>query len=119
MSRVFIPQVPSRYDTKIGSWVPTVNLDPAKDFGELVIMLPPEASRLETDDIVRLLKAAMTEYGPEDYILALGDPLVIAVASAVADRASSPLRLLRWDKISRQYQLMEAQLDDEAVRNDK
>lgn len=112
MSRVFIPQVPSRFDNKINSWVPTVNLDPAKDFGELKIMLPPEASRLKIDDIVRLLKKAMADYNGDDYVLALGDPMIIAIASAIADRAVSPLRVLRWDKISRSYQALEAQLDD-------
>ena len=32
-AKVFVPQVPSRYDSYIGRWVPTVNLDPAKAFG--------------------------------------------------------------------------------------
>lgn len=113
MPRVFIPQIPSRYDTNINAWVPTVNIDNAKQFGEVFVMLPPEASRLETDKIVELLQKAMVDYCDDDYVLALGDPVVIAIASAIADRSSSPLRILRWDKRSRNYQLLEANLDNE------
>jgi len=117
MSRVFIPQVPSRFERSINTWVPTVSIESAKEFGEIVVMLPPEASRLDTDNIVQLLKAAMADYDKDDYILALGDPLVLAIAASIADRASSPLRLLRWDRQTRRYQVAEATIDDEGGRD--
>ncbi len=115
MSRVFIPQIPSRFDTNVQAWVPTVSINAAKEFGELKVMLPPEASRLDTLDMVRLLSDAMADYGPEDYILALGNPVIIAITAVIADRASSPLRILQWDKVSRKYELMSVQLDEESV----
>ncbi len=123
MSRVFIPQVPSRFDTNTNSWMPTVSINAAKAFGEIKVMLPPEASRLEPGAMVDLLCAAMADYGEQDYILALGNPVLIAIAAILADRASSPLRMLQWDKVSRNYQLMEVQLDsngneEEERRND-
>lgn len=117
MPRVFIPQIPSRFDRGINSWVPTVSVDAAKEFGEIVVMLPPEASRLDANSIVTLLKTAMTNFGEDDYILALGNPMAIAIVAALADRASSPLRLLQWDKQTRRYQLIEATIDDEGGRD--
>jgi hypothetical protein len=113
MSRVFIPQVPSRFDTTINAWVPTVSINAAREFGEIKVMLPPEASRLDPEDMVKLLRVAMDDYGEDDYILALGNPIIIAIAAVLADRAASPLRMLQWDKVSRNYQLMEARLDDD------
>lgn len=110
MPRVFIPQVPSRYDTNVGSWLPTVNIDPAKKFGELNVMLPPEANRLEMSSIVNVLKRMMKDYGPEDYVLALGDPMIISLASVIAERAVGRLRLLKWDRMQREYVLNEVTL---------
>lgn len=114
MSRVFVPQVPSRFDTKLNTWMPTVNIDPAREYGDVKVMLPPEAARLETATQVKLLKDAMVDYGPEDYILAIGNPVIIAITAAIADRASSPLRILQWDKVTRRYQLLQAEIDEDA-----
>jgi hypothetical protein len=113
MSRVFIPQLPSRFDTQIKQWVPTVSIDSAKTFGELQIMLPPEAYRLSPETIVETLQKVMADYGPDDYLLALGDPFIIGIAAAIADRASTPLRMLRWDRMAREYQALEANLGDD------
>lgn len=110
MSRVFVPQVPSRYDVSASAWMPTVNIDPAKKFGELKVMLPPEASRLELSSIVSMLKRMMTDFGPDDYVLALGDPMIISLAAVIAERAAGHLRLLKWDRMSRQYLPMEVWL---------
>lgn len=110
MPRVFIPQVPSRFDTNSGAWMPTVNIDPAKKFGELNVMLPPEANRLELSSIVSVLKRMMKDYTDQDYVLALGDPMIIAVAAVIAERAAGSLRLLRWDRMERQYVLMETSI---------
>jgi len=110
MSKVFIPQIPSRFDTRANAWMPTVNIDPAKKFGELNIMLPPEANRLELSSIVAVLKRMMKDYSANDYVLALGDPMIIAVAAVIAERAAGSLRLLKWDKQSRDYIVMEVSL---------
>lgn len=110
MPRVFIPQIPSRYDTNAEAWMPTVNIDPARKFGELNVMLPPEANRLELSSIVSVLKRMMKDFGPNDYVLALGDPMIIALAAVLAERAAGTLRLLKWDRMQREYILMETSL---------
>ena len=110
MSRVFIPQVPSRFDSRLNTWLPTVNVDHAKKFGDINIMLPPEASRLETPSIVAALKRMMADFGPDDYVVALGDPMIIAIASVLAERAAGALRLLRWDRNTREYIAIEVTL---------
>lgn len=117
MSRVFIPQVPSRFDTKISAWVPTVDVNQASAFGEVLVMLPPEAYRMDSETVIKLLRAAMADYGSDDCLLAMGDPAIIATAAAIADRASTPLRMLRWDKFTRQYHMTEINLDEGEISN--
>jgi hypothetical protein len=110
MSRVFIPQLPSRFDTTVDAWVPTVNVDPAKRFGELHIMLPPEASRLDVAAVTIALKRMMQDYGPDDYVLAAGDPMVLSIVAVLAERAAGVLRMLKWDRVQRIYQPVEVRL---------
>jgi len=109
--KVFVPQVPSRYDSDIGRWVPTVNLDPAKAFGELDVLLPPEAGRMPADELAGILQGALAKITERDWLLATGDPAVMAIAMTIAARnLNGLLRILRWDKRSRTYEALEVRL---------
>lgn len=110
MSRVFVPQVPSRFDRSMGAWVPTISLEHAAKFGDVVVMLPPEASRLATVPISRALREKMRDFGPEDFIVAVGDPSVLAMAAVLAHKTVGKLRLLKWDRVMSEYILMEIEL---------
>lgn len=111
MPKIYVPQLPSRRDSGTNSWVPTINLEPARLFGDIVVVLPPEASRLPISKIKPLLEEAMSDYSKEDCVLALGDPTVYAVAACIAMRkAGGLLRMLKWDRLSSSYNLVEIQL---------
>lgn len=104
MAKIYIPQVPSRYDTAVRAWVPTVNLDPAKEFGELVVMLPPNANRLHISPILAALREKMADYEKGDAIVAVGDPSILAAAACIAARKTGgELRMLKWDRILGNY----------------
>ncbi len=48
----------------------------------------------------------------DDYLLMIGDPAAIALASAVAaDIGQGNLRLLKWDKQERKYFVINANLN--------
>ncbi len=111
MSKVYVPQQPSRYDTATRLWIPTINLDPAKQYGEVVVMLPPNANRLHTAPLVSALKDQMEEYGAEDYLVAVGDPSILAAAACIAARKTGGvLRVLKWDRLSATYIPVEMKL---------
>jgi hypothetical protein len=83
MPRVFLVQNPSRRDPDSGEWVPKYDLSAAERFGDIIEMIPPGPDSRETDDLVARLGRFMTGpdgYRPDDYILALGDPIAIAIA---------------------------------------
>lgn len=111
MPKVYAPQVPSKYDPATRLWVPSINLEPAKEFGELVVMLPPNANRLHINPLVVALREQMKDYGPEDHIVAVGDPSLIAAAACLAAKKTGGLlRILKWDRLSSSYISVEAQL---------
>lgn len=111
MPKVFIPQIPSRFDSATKLWIPTVNMDAAKSFGDLVVMLPPNANRMHTAPLVQAVKERMSDYCEDDCIVAVGDPSLIAAAACIAVRkAHGTLRLLKWDRMSSSYIAVEMEL---------
>jgi hypothetical protein len=111
MPKVYAPQVPSRYDAATRLWVPSINLDPARVHGELVVMLPPNANRLHIAPLVAALREQMRDYGPEDHIVAVGDPSLIAVTACLAAKKTQGLlRILKWDRQTANYMPVEARV---------
>ena len=110
MPKVYVPQVPSKYDSATKLWVPSVNLDHAKTFGEVVVMLPPNANRMHIAPLVVALREQMKGYTTEDYIVAVGDPALISVAACLAERKAGFLRILKWDRQVGIYMVVEAHL---------
>ena len=104
MARVFAPQQPSRFDVSTRLWIPTMNMQPAEKFGELVVLLPPNANRLHTVPLLAALKSGMEEFTKDDWLVAVGDPSLIAAAACIACRKTGGLlRLLKWDRMTSDY----------------
>jgi hypothetical protein len=111
MSKVYAPQVPSKYDPATKLWVPTINLDPANMFGEIVVMLPPNANRLHINPLIVALREQMKDFNDKDYIVAVGDPSLIAAASCIAVRKTNGLlKILKWDRQTGSYIPVEVQI---------
>lgn len=105
MPKVFITQVPSRRDPETKAFVPTVNIGPASEHGEIVIMMPPQASFYATGDLVDQISEHLKHYDYEagDSLVALGDPSVIAVACGYLGKKFGRFTVLKWDRIVSRY----------------
>lgn len=104
--KVFITQVPSRRDPETKLWVPKVNISPAEQHGEVHILLPPGTQFYAASETTRLIRQRLHEldYQQGDFLLPMGDTVIIAVASAIAARRSNgTLNVLMWDKHSSRY----------------
>lgn len=104
--KVFATQIPSRRDPESGMWVPTVNVAPAERFGEVVTLLPPGSQFFAAAETTRLIKQRLHEldYQQGDFLLPMGNPVIMAVAAAVAARRSNgSLNVLVWDRHSSSY----------------
>lgn len=111
MSKVYAPQVPSKYDPATKLWVPSINLEPARTFGDLVVMLPPNANRLHINPLVVALREQMKDFSADDYVIAVGDPSLIAAAACIAAKKTGGLlRVLKWDRQSSTYIAVEANI---------
>lgn len=111
VSTVYAPQQPSRFDSGYQLWMPTVDLTPACKFGKLQIMLPPNFGMMVGAPLVDALKERMAGFRATDYLLAVGDPTLIAAAAGIAAlRTGGRLQLLKWDRHTRDYIAIELRL---------
>lgn len=87
--------------------VPKLNLLPAKEFGELTFMLPAGDMFRFPDKTVGKLIYFLEDMTFQDYILPIGDPILIGLALAVASRYGPPhFRVLRWDRQESKYDVL-------------
>lgn len=105
--RVFIPQIPMRYDRVTSSRVPSLDLNPAADYGTCIAMASPDASG---NAAIRQVRDAASHIKPNDLILGVGDVALIATALIYANQKNGSAQLLRWDKIRKHYDIQEITL---------
>jgi len=98
--KVFIPSIPTRWDAATESRVPSVDLNPAAKFGDLIAM----STGIGTmhDQIEEVARKAQ-DITDADYILCVGDVVLTAVAISAADRRLGTITLLRWNKTRHAY----------------
>lgn len=110
--RVFIPHVPTRYDRVTQTRVPSFDLNPARQYGEFVCLL--DADRTVSADTLPIalseLADGMEDFEPADVLLCVGDVVLIAAAIAYANEVHGKVRLLRWVKNRKSYELVEVSL---------
>jgi alcohol dehydrogenase YqhD (iron-dependent ADH family) len=88
-----------RKSTSDGSFHPQFNFKPALKFGELRVLVPAGMSLLSPVPLIRTLKEKLATFSDEDYLLAVGDPSVVAAASIIAaGKNEGRVRMLKWDR---------------------
>lgn len=105
-SKVFIPHIPSKRDNKTQIWVPTINIKPAEEFGDVVEILPPGSQFFAAKEMTRLIKQRLYDEDlcEQDYFIAAGSPTAMMVVAAVAARRlNGRLNILLWDGQSNSY----------------
>jgi hypothetical protein len=85
-----------------------MNLEPAARFGELIIMLPPNANRMHAAPLLAAMRERMADFRDADALVAVGDPTLIAGAAMIAARKTGgAVRMLKWDRMTSDYILVE------------
>lgn len=100
MARVYVTQLPNRFDSATRALVPSVNIAPATEFGEIVVMFPPRAPFFHTGELLKQLALHLESYNFDggDCIVLLGDTTLMAAASAYLGKRFGKFKLLRWDR---------------------
>ena len=81
------------------------NILSAKEYGHLVF-LEPERSQIiySPQPYVRKMQNYLKDYRDGDYILCMGDPSMIGIATAIAqDVNQGKVSLLKWDRQEARY----------------
>ena len=66
-----------------------------------------------------LVRKALKNFKPEDYLLLTGDPAIIGVAcSIVSDLTNGKYKLLKWDRQERKYYPIEINLYEKGEIDD-
>lgn len=101
MSIVYVVQEPAQIPRLHGHGTrPKIDLSPAQRYGSLRYLLEwSETKDLDPEDMQAILRTRLKEYSPEDYILAIGSPVAMAMATCLAaQRAGGRVNMLVWSR---------------------
>lgn len=109
-SKTFIPYLPSRYDSLSKTYQSLLNVESAGKFGDprLVIPLGTDIRRADFKEAaIAVAEGIESTITAEDFIVCVGDPLLISIAIMTQHRVTGGIRALRWDKLKRAYEAIE------------
>lgn len=82
----------------------TTDLSAAAAYGDLEVLIKSNNIGIALQPLVASLKHALRNYSDDDYILTVGDPVAIGLASTIAAQANrGRVTFLRWDRQTRAY----------------
>lgn len=100
MSKVYIVCEP--VSSKDG--VAKMDLSPALEYGELEVLLKHSQSLLAPVPTVRSLRDKLENFSENDYILPVGDPVLMSTVAMVAgEKNRGRVKFLKWDRLQRRY----------------
>ena len=84
---------------------PGKNILSAQQFGQINVLLPASAqSGFSAGALASQLYVKLAKYRAEDFLLLIGDPVLIGVACAIASHWSNgKVQMLKWDRQEHQY----------------
>ncbi len=101
---VFILQEVLTWDERTSELVPKYNFSSASSYGRLKVILPEKRSILVPRLAISDIQNALKDFGDEDYILPVGNPVFVAVVGAVAsDVNDGRFKVLAWEKRAKAY----------------
>lgn len=114
MGSVFVVQNQHRWDAGKQQFVPKFNLAPAEEYGELVDLLSPTASPFRPQSVLDEIREKLADYGDEDYLLLVGNPILLGLSVAIAAMANDGrINLLQWS--GREQKYIAVEVDDVAL----
>lgn len=106
VGRVFIPQeVQRRTDYGL---TPAYDFSPAMRYGDLVVVIPAGPPIVSIASVMPVIQAKLDGFCDDDFVIATGDPALIVATCMIATWINSGrVKLLRWDRLMRTYQVMD------------
>lgn len=95
---VFAVQNQMKFDKDVGGLVPRFsNIEKAQRFGEIFYVLSPSASPFSPELVLGDIHEALSGFTDNDYILLIGNPVLIGMTTAVAANYNGGrVKFLQW-----------------------
>lgn len=110
MKTVFVPQNVRRLDRSDNKLKPMLDLSAAAAFGQLKEVIGESVDVLFAERVVSDAKDVLAQFKEGDYLLAVGDPTVIAVCAGILFKSHSTVKMLKWDRKLKIYLELELKL---------
>lgn len=107
---VFVVQNQHRLDRETNQLVPKFDMQPATEYGELKFLLDPSASPFRPVEVVQQLRDGLEGFSNDDYLLLVGNPILIGWAMAIAADYNGNVAALQWSGKEGKYICVEAQV---------
>lgn len=92
------------------------DLTSAESYGPVRVLIPHGQSLVSTVPVVRQLNDQLRDFRPTDFLLPIGDPAIMAAASAIAARnTNGRLNILKWDRRAGGYLAVPLDLSGKAL----
>lgn len=108
-NHVFVPHLPTRHDPVTKSFIPTINLQPATKIGSLFICndRPNDAQREGFEAACCNIEKDLENITRQDFVMMVGDASLCAFAVHIALKKTGQANMLRWNRDSREYDLLQ------------
>ncbi len=100
---VYVLQDQLHYDEISREMKPKFNLRPAEDYGQIKFLLSPSASPFRCEGIVEELHVKLKDFTEDDYLLLIGNPILIGVVTAIAAKYCEVITFLQWSGKDNRY----------------
>ena len=110
---VYIIQNQQKKDHHTGEMVPRFDLTSAEQYGMFDFLLAPDAKPFNTEEVIRELHQKLQSFCAEDYLLLLGNPILIGLSSVIAAQYSNSITFLQWSARDSEYIPVVAKIFDD------
>ena len=100
---VYVVQDQTKKDHTTGEIVARFDLTPAKRYGELKFLLRATAKPFSPLPILEELRRGLEDFGDEDYLLLIGNPVIMGMAAAIAADINGTVNFLQWSGKYKKY----------------
>lgn len=102
---VYVVQQPQRWNHEKQAMESAFDVVEAEEFGDLVYLLSPMAKPFNVEDsILGQIKEGLARFCDEDYLLLIGNPVLIGITCTVAaGQNNGSVRLLQWSGKNKKY----------------
>lgn len=110
---VYAVQEPCTFDQVSQKWRPRINIYNASSFGDIVTLIPSNQVHAALLPVPTLhkMRSELRDFSDDDYLLPVGDPVLIAMAAMTAARENrGKVKFLRWSRDRKEYDTVEVRV---------